>query len=187
MLLWFWAMETKLLRNTIFVNNDGLNRRLSVVQFCDGAVVGLVAITPAAGYVPVWSAGPIGVIASAVIAFLKSVISQRLMRNDPLFIFLIHAGGGFIGMFLTGCFARDYVVGYDGYSSIENRSVAARLSAQMADAFMGFGYTLGMTMAILTTMKIVQRLLLGAKAWTLIGDDKTDKLEAELEYKWRVE
>jgi hypothetical protein len=51
MLLWFWAIEeiNRKWPNTLF-NNSG-DRRLSVVQFCDGAVVGLVAITPAAGYV----------------------------------------------------------------------------------------------------------------------------------------
>jgi hypothetical protein len=55
----------------------------------------------------------------------------------------------------------------------------------MADAFMGFGFTLGMTLAILAVMKLVIRFTTGDK--TLVSDNKTDKLEAELEYKWRTE
>lgn len=70
------------------------------------------------------------------------------MRQDPLFVFLLHTGGGFIGMFLTGCFARyvaldedllsmriahhllrcrQYVVGFDGFSKILDRTVGERL------------------------------------------------------------
>jgi ammonia channel protein AmtB len=55
--------------------------------------------------VPIWAAGCIGAIASGSIFGLK-ILFQDLMRQDPLFIFLLHTGGGFIGMFLTGCFAR---------------------------------------------------------------------------------
>ena len=51
----------------------------------------------------------------------------------------------------------------------------------MADAFAGFGYSLGMTMAILLLMKVVLRVASGR--WTLLGDNEEDKFEAELEYK----
>ena len=45
-------------------------------------------------------------IAAAAVFMMKSTFLQHLMRGDPLFVVLIHTGGGFIGMFLTGCFAR---------------------------------------------------------------------------------
>jgi Amt family ammonium transporter len=43
-----------------------IHRRPSVLGAATGAVVGLVAITPAAGYVPVWAAVPIGAVASVI-------------------------------------------------------------------------------------------------------------------------
>jgi len=50
---------------------------------------------------------------------------------------------------------------------------------------MGFGFTLFMTLAILLLMKLVLRPFTGT--WRLLGENERDKLEAELEYKWRIE
>ncbi|KAK1758089.1 Rh-like protein/ammonium transporter [Echria macrotheca] len=191
MLVLFWTAEEAARRwPTLFGggSSDGSGDgsgggKLSVVHFCDGAVVGLVAVTPAAGYVPVWSAGCIGAISAIIIFGLKGTFLQHLMRGDPLFVFLIHAGGGFVGMVLTGCFAKDYVVGFDGFSVLLDRSVAERVGWQVADACMGFGYSLAMTTGILLFMKILLRPFSGT--WRLLGDNEVDKLEAELEYKWR--
>ncbi|KAK4100336.1 Rh-like protein/ammonium transporter [Parathielavia hyrcaniae] len=187
MLLLNWTLERvakawpKILRVA-----DRRGAKVSVVHFCDGAVVGLVAITPAAGYVPVWSAGCIGAISSALIFFLKSTVLQDLMRSDPLYVFLIHTGGGFIGMVLTGCFARQYVVGFDGYSSIPDRSVAERVGWQLADALLGFVWSLAVTTAILLLLKVVTSAF--TRKWTRLFDIEVDaKLQAELEYKERIE
>lgn len=50
---------------------------------------------------------------------------------------------------------------------------------------MGFGYSLIMTLAILLLMKLIMRPFTGT--WKLLGNNERDKLEAELEYKWRNE
>lgn len=50
---------------------------------------------------------------------------------------------------------------------------------------MGFGFTLFMTLAILLVMKLALRPLTGT--WRLLGENEIDKLEAEEEYKWRIE
>ena len=50
---------------------------------------------------------------------------------------------------------------------------------------MGFGYFLIMTLAILLLMKLIMRPFTGT--WELLGNNERDKLEAELEYKWRNE
>ncbi|KAK3356476.1 ammonium transporter AmtB-like domain-containing protein [Lasiosphaeria hispida] len=184
MLMLFWTMEWAG-RKWPGVVGGGGGAKVSVVHFCDGAVVGLVAITPAAGYVPVWSAGCIGAIAALAIFVLKSTFFQHLLRGDPLFVFLIHTGGGFIGMVLTGCFARQYVVGFDGYSVIFDRPIGERVAWQIADACISFGYSLTITTAILLALKLMLRPFTGT--WKLLGDDERDKLEAELEYKWRSE
>ncbi|KAK0639196.1 ammonium transporter AmtB-like domain-containing protein [Cercophora newfieldiana] len=181
MLVLFWILKWSGRRWPEAFGRGG--SRVAVVHFCDGAVVGLVAITPAAGYVPVWSAGCIGAISAVSIFALKNTVLQDLMRQDPLFVFLLHTGGGFIGMFLTGCFARQYVVGFDGYSKILERSVAERVRWQVTDAFMGFGFTLAMTLAILVVMKLVLRPF--TKTGRLLSDNELDELEAELEYRER--
>lgn len=179
MLLMFGLLKWGTRRWPRYFDDRGAST-LSVVHFCDGAIVGLVAITPAAGYVPVWSAGCIGAIAAVCIFGLKNTFLQDLMRQDPLFVFLLHTGGGFIGMFLTGCFARQYVVGFDGYSTIPDRTVAERLRWQVTDAFMGFGFTLAMTMGILLLMKLVLRPFTGT--WRLLSDNEADNLIAQIEY-----
>jgi ammonia channel protein AmtB len=63
-----------------------------------------------------------------------------------------------VGMFLTGCFASQIVVGLDGYSTIPDRTVAERLKWQMLDAFMGFFYTFVVTLAILYGLKFTRLL-----------------------------
>jgi ammonia channel protein AmtB len=53
----------------------------------------------------VWSAGIFGVVAAITINLLKQ-FTTGMLKDEPLFIFTIHAGGGMVGMFLTGCFAE---------------------------------------------------------------------------------
>lgn len=84
---------------------DGLKgRKPSAMGFCLGAVVGMVAITPAAGYVDVPQSMCIGFLASIV---SNLVVNSRLKYklNDTLDVFACHGLGGIIGMLLTGVFA----------------------------------------------------------------------------------
>jgi len=78
---------------------------------------------------------------------------------------------------------RSYVVSFDGYSVLLDRSVGERVGWQVVDACMGFGYSLVMTIGILLLMKIFLRPFTGT--WKLLGDNERDKFEAELEYKRR--
>ncbi|ORX94107.1 ammonium transporter AmtB-like domain-containing protein [Clohesyomyces aquaticus] len=86
-----------------------------VVQFCNGAVVGLVAVTPGAGYISPYYAPIFGLI-GAFLSFYALKLSKYLF--DTLDIFAIHAVGGFVGMILTAFFARADIVALDGYSTI---------------------------------------------------------------------
>jgi ammonium transporter, Amt family len=70
------------------------------VGWCSGAVAGLVAITPAAGFVPPWSAVIIGALGSAA-CNLATSIKFRLGIDEHLDIFAIHAVGGIMGNLLT--------------------------------------------------------------------------------------
>ena len=76
--------------------------KFGTIGWCSGAVAGLVAITPAAGFVPPWSAVIIGVLGS-VFCNLATSIKLYLGIDDHLDIFAIHAVGGIVGNILTYC------------------------------------------------------------------------------------
>ncbi|EDM35785.1 ammonium transporter [Pedobacter sp. BAL39] len=90
-------------------------KKPSVLGFCIGAVVGLVAITPGAGFVSIPSSIFIGVIA-AVISNLAVVWKSKTSLDDTLDVFPCHGVGGIVGMLLTGVFATKTVnsAGVDG-------------------------------------------------------------------------
>ena len=85
-------------------------KKPSVLGFCIGAVVGLVAITPAAGYVGIPQSIIIGVI-GAIISNIAVGIKQKSTLDDTLDVFPCHGLGGMVGMLLTGIFANQVVHG----------------------------------------------------------------------------
>jgi Amt family ammonium transporter len=90
-------------------------KKPSVLGFCIGAVVGLVAITPGAGLVSIPSSIFIGAVA-AVISNLVVSWKQKTSLDDTLDVFPCHGVGGIVGMLLTGVFATKTVnsAGADG-------------------------------------------------------------------------
>ncbi len=81
-------------------------RKPSAMGACIGAVVGLVAITPAAGFVSVRHSIIIGLVASVVSNIAVHWKSQSTL-DDTLDVFPCHGVGGMVGMLLTGVFAKD--------------------------------------------------------------------------------
>jgi Amt family ammonium transporter len=81
-----------------------LGHKLSAMGACIGAVVGLVAITPAAGFVTIPHAIAIGIIASFASNFVVSRFPKGII-DDALDVFACHGVGGMVGMLLTGVFA----------------------------------------------------------------------------------
>ncbi|MCL4641690.1 MAG: ammonium transporter [Olivibacter sp.] len=90
-------------------------KKPSVLGFCIGAVVGLVAITPAAGFVAIPQSIFIGVVA-AIISNLVVQWKSKSALDDTLDVFPCHGVGGMVGMLLTGVFASKKVnpIGNDG-------------------------------------------------------------------------
>jgi Amt family ammonium transporter len=82
------------------------NRRPSALGACIGAVVGLVAITPAAGFVSVGASLCIG-IAASLISNIAVHIRTKTSLDDTLDVFPCHGVGGIVGMILTAVFAKD--------------------------------------------------------------------------------
>ncbi len=90
-------------------------RKPSALGFCIGAVVGLVAITPAAGFVGVPQSFFIGFIA-AICSNLAVYWKGKTTIDDTLDVFPCHGIGGIVGMILTGVFANKKInaAGNDG-------------------------------------------------------------------------
>ena len=90
-------------------------KKPSVLGFCIGAVVGLVAITPAAGFVAIPQSIFIGVVA-AIISNLAVYYKGKSTLDDTLDVFPCHGLGGMVGMLMTGIFATKSVnsAGADG-------------------------------------------------------------------------
>ena len=79
-------------------------KKPSVLGFCIGAVVGLVAITPAAGYVAIPQSIFIGFVA-AIISNVAVFYKSKSKLDDTLDVFPCHGIGGMVGMLMTGIFA----------------------------------------------------------------------------------
>jgi len=83
-----------------------VGRKISAMGACIGAVVGLVAITPAAGFVNIGQSVFIG-FAAAIVSNLAVYYKQRTSLDDTLDVFPCHGLGGIVGMILTSVFAKD--------------------------------------------------------------------------------
>lgn len=81
------------------------NRKPSLVGACTGAVIGLVAITPGAGFVPVWASIIIGALVSPICYFCITVVKSHFGYDDALDAFGCHGVGGIWGSIATGIFA----------------------------------------------------------------------------------
>ena len=83
----------------------------TVIGACTGAVLGLVAITPGAGFVPLWSAIIIGIVVSPLCYFMMSVVKKHFGYDDALDAFGCHGVGGIWGGIATGIFAQKSING----------------------------------------------------------------------------
>ena len=104
--------------------------RPTVVGACTGMVLGLVAITPGAGFVPLWSAFLIGALVSPICYFAVSVVKAKIGYDDALDAFGCHGVGGIWGGIATGLFAQtsiNSVARWDGLVFGDYRLFAAQL------------------------------------------------------------
>lgn len=81
----------------------------TLVGASTGLVVGLVAITPGAGFVPIWSALIIGGLVSPICYFTMNLLKKRLKIDDALDAFGCHGIGGIWGGIATGLFAQSSI------------------------------------------------------------------------------
>ncbi|WP_414708636.1 ammonium transporter [Ramlibacter sp.] len=118
--------------------------RPSLLGLCSGLVAGLVAITPAAGFVTLQSALLIGALAGVACYWGATGLKRLLRADDSLDVFGVHAVGGFVGSLLTGALASKAISGVEGSVTVQLIGLAAV-----------FGYALVMTAALLLVTKVI--------------------------------
>ena len=91
-----------------------LRGKPSVLGIISGAVAGLVAITPASGFVTPTGALWIGLVAGLVCFWMVTWVKAKLKYDDALDVFGIHGVGGIVGAVLTGVFAAPEIGGAEG-------------------------------------------------------------------------
>ncbi|MGU7773927.1 ammonium transporter [Burkholderia sp. MR1-5-21] len=99
----------------------------SVLGIVSGAVAGLVAITPAAGFVGVTGALVIGIAAGVICFWSATWLKSKLGYDDSLDAFGVHGVGGILGALLTGVFAVKDIGGADGNVMLQLKGVVITL------------------------------------------------------------
>ena len=108
-----------------------LGRKMSALGACIGAVVGLVAITPAAGFVNIGQSMAIGFIA-AIVSNMMIYVKNKSNIDDTLDVFPSHGIGGIVGMILTGVFAAEVGLIYGETTTFYYHLLALLITAVFA-------------------------------------------------------
>ena len=115
----------------------------SMLGAASGAVAGLVAITPAAGFVGLVGALVIGLTAGFVCLWAVTSLKKMLKADDSLDVFGVHGVGGIIGALLTGVFAAPSLGGTGIYDYVANK---------VGDSYSIGGQVLIQAEAVITTI-----------------------------------
>jgi Amt family ammonium transporter len=118
--------------------------RPSLLGLCSGLVAGLVAITPASGFVSPRSALLIGAVAGVACYWGATGLKRLLRADDSLDVFGVHAVGGIVGSLLTGPLASKAISGVEGSLGVQAISVLAVA-----------GFSLVMTTLLLLVTQVV--------------------------------
>ena len=111
----------------------------SMLGAASGAVAGLVAITPAGGFVGVMGAIVIGLLAGVVCLWGVNGLKKLLGADDSLDVFGVHGVGGILGAILTGVFADPALGGTGVYDYVANAVGAYDMTAQVISQIWGVG------------------------------------------------
>ncbi|ROH89717.1 ammonium transporter [Stagnimonas aquatica] len=121
--------------------------RVTMLGACSGAVAGLVAITPASGFVNVGGALVIGLVAGIACFWGATGLKRLLRADDSLDVFGIHGVGGLVGALLTGLLADKNIGGVTGNIGIQAIGAFGTLLYSAAVSFvilLALRYTIGL-------------------------------------------
>ncbi|MDO4194581.1 MAG: ammonium transporter [Prevotellaceae bacterium] len=118
------------------------HRQPKLVGVLTGSIAGLATITPGAGYMPIWSAPIVGIVAS-VCCYLAVEWKNKRQWDDAMDVWGVHGIGGFVGTILLGIFATTAVNanGANGLITGEGAFFFKQLVATIVSAIYGFVFT----------------------------------------------
>ena len=119
-----------------------LKGKPSMLGAASGAVAGLVAITPACGWVGIGGALIIGLAAGVVCLWGVNGLKRMLGADDALDVFGVHGVGGILGALLTGIFANPSLGGMGVYDYVANEVAVYSTITQMISQIWGVGMTI---------------------------------------------
>ncbi|MBA2126163.1 ammonia channel protein [Hyphomicrobium methylovorum] len=131
-----------------------IHRKPTILGITSGAVAGLVAITPAAGFVDAKGAMLIGLAAGVGCYFAATTLKKALGYDDSLDVFGVHGVGGIIGALLTGVFAVKEIGGTAGV--LEGN--AAQFGIQVYGVLATIIWCAVATFVILLVLKVIMGL-----------------------------
>lgn len=132
------------------------NGKPSALGAISGAVAGLVAITPAAGFVSPMSALAIGLIAGVFCYYMVAVVKAKFGYDDTLDAFGVHGAGGTLGALLTGVFASSAInpIFKDAHGNVLPSGLIEGNAHQLLNQFVGVAIAWGLgivgTLIVLT-------------------------------------
>jgi Amt family ammonium transporter len=125
--------------------------KVSVIGAACGAVAGLVAITPASGFVTVGGALIIGLVVGGL-CYSATLLRSRLKIDDALDVFAVHGVGGMFGAIATGVFASAAI--QEAYTGLLEGN-AQQLLNQLVAVVATVGYAVVATFAIVKLVDFV--------------------------------
>ncbi|KAI9045300.1 ammonium transporter [Aspergillus affinis] len=156
--------------------------KFSVVGACEGAIAGLVGITPAAGCVSIWLAACIGFVTGIVCSLLQN-INDWMNIDEGMDVFKLHGIGGMVGAFLTGIFASDSISSLDG-SSLASGGIdgnGAQVGRQLAEICAISGYSFTVSCILLLILKYIPGLHLRVdEASEMVGLDRAQFFDEQI-------
>ena len=137
-----------------------LKGKPSMLGAASGAVAGLVAITPACGFVGVGGALIIGLLAGVVCLWGVTGLKRLIGADDALDVFGVHGIGGILGAILTGVFVSPSLGGTGVYDYVANKVGDFDMTAQLISQLWGVGTAIVWSAVVsLIAYKIVDLLI----------------------------
>jgi Amt family ammonium transporter len=135
--------------------------KVSVLGAACGAVAGLVAITPASGYVTAGGAVVIGLLVGGI-CYSATLLRSRLKIDDALDVFAVHGVGGTFGAVATGVFATTAITGAGGAAGLIDGN-PGQLVTQVVAIGAAIGYAVFATFVIVKLTGFILGLRISEK------------------------
>jgi len=136
----------------------------SLLGVCSGIVAGLVAITPAAGYVGVMGATVVCAVAAVICFFAVTKVKVWLKYDDALDTFGVHCVGGIIGSLGTGIFVNPALGGQGVWDYVANKTADFDAMGQIISQLWDIGITLAWSGFVAFVILFILKKTIGIRA-----------------------